>query len=54
MGGAKARFKGSKYKEPFVGIVRSVFDAPAFVGLSPHACKLLLELVGQYRGANNG
>lgn len=49
-----ARFKGSKYTEPFVGIVRSVFDSPAFTALSPHACKLLLELVGQYRGDNNG
>ena len=52
MGGAK--FKGSKYSEPFVGIVRSVFEAPVFTALSPHACKLLLELVSQYRGGNNG
>jgi hypothetical protein len=50
----RAKFKGSKYSEPFVGIVRSVFDSPAFTALSPHACKLLLELVGQYRGDNNG
>lgn len=54
MAGARAKFKGSKYTEPFVGIVRSVFDAPAFAALSPHACKLLLELAGQYRGDNNG
>ena len=47
-------FKGSKYDEPFVGIVRSVFDSPAFTALTPHACKLLLELSGQYRGDNNG
>ena len=47
-------FKGSKYTEPFVGIVRSVFDCPAFWELSPHASKLLLELVGQFRGNNNG
>lgn len=50
----RAKFKGSKYSEPFVGIVRSVFDSPAFTALSPHACKLLLELAGQYRGDNNG
>jgi hypothetical protein len=49
-----ARFKGSKYNEAFVGIVRSVFECPAFTALSPHACKLLLELAGQYRGDNNG
>lgn len=50
----RAKFKGSKYNEPFVGIVRSVFESPAFTALSPHACKLLLELAGQYRGDNNG
>lgn len=51
---ARSKFKGSKYNEPFVGIVRSVFDAPAFTALSPHACKLLFELASQYRGDNNG
>jgi hypothetical protein len=51
---ARTNFKGSKYNEPFVGIVRSVFDSPALLALSPHACKLLLELAGQYRGDNNG
>ena len=54
MAKGRPRFKGSKYDEPFVGIKRSVFDAPAFTALSPHACKLLLELVSQYRGDNNG
>lgn len=54
MGRGKARYKGSRYSEPFVGIVRSVFDSPAFTALSPHACKLLLELAAQYRGDNNG
>lgn len=47
-------FKNTKYNEPFVGIVRSAFEAPAFCDLSPHACKLLLELMQQYRGNNNG
>lgn len=51
---SRAKFKGSKYAEPFVGIVRSVFESPAFIALSPFACKLLLELAGQYRGDNNG
>jgi hypothetical protein len=51
---SRPKFKGSKYTEPFVGIVRSVFESPAFTALSPHACKLLLELAGQYRGDNNG
>ena len=50
----RANFKGSKYTESFVGIVRSVFESPTFTALSPHSCKLLLELAGQYRGDNNG
>lgn len=54
MAGGRARYRGSKYNEPFCGIVRSVFESPAFAALSPHACKLLLELVGQFRGDNNG
>ena len=48
------KFKGSKYTESFTGIVHSVFESPAFTALSAHACKLLLELTGQYRGNNNG
>ena len=48
------KYKGSKYTEGFTGIVHSVFESPAFTALSPHACKLLLELAGQYRGKNNG
>lgn len=51
---ARSKFKDSKYKEPFVGIVRSVFESTAYLQLSPHACKLLLDLVSQYRGDNNG
>ena len=48
------KYKNSKYGESFTGIVHSVFESPAFAALSPHACKLLLELAGQYRGNNNG
>jgi hypothetical protein len=51
---SRNNFKGGKYNEPFIGIVRSVFECPAFTALNPHACKLLLELAGQYRGDNNG
>jgi hypothetical protein len=51
---SRSKHKGTKYSEPFVGIVRSVFESRAFMALSPHACKLLLELAGQYRGDNNG
>jgi len=51
---AKSRFKGSKIDEPFVAVLRSVLDSPAFARLSPHASKLLFELIAQYRGDNNG
>jgi hypothetical protein len=51
---SRPKFKGSKITEPFVAVYRSVFESPAFTALSPHACKLLLELIGQYRGDNNG
>lgn len=50
----RPKFKGSKINEPFVAIFRSVFDSLAFAALSPHACKLLLELMAQYKGDNNG
>ncbi|MES2979813.1 MAG: hypothetical protein V4731_15435 [Pseudomonadota bacterium] len=46
--------KGNKLSESFTAIVHSVFECPAFTALSAHACKLLLELAGQYRGDNNG
>ena len=48
------KYKKSKITEPFCAIVRSVFESQAFTSLSPHACKLLLELAGQYKGDNNG
>lgn len=47
-------YRGSKYNEPFVGIVRSVFDSPAMITLNPHAVKLLMDLLAQYKGDNNG
>ena len=51
---ARSKYKNSKITEPFFAFYRSVFESPAFTALSPHACKLLLELASQYRGDNNG
>ena len=48
------RHKGNRYDEPFVGFTRSLLEAPAFVGLSAYAVKLLVDLASQYRGNNNG
>ena len=50
----RIKYKNSKISEPFFAVFRSVFESPAFTALSPHACKLLLELASQYRGDNNG
>ena len=47
---AGTKYKGSNYTEGFTGIVHSVFKSPAFAALSPHACKLPLELAGVVRG----
>lgn len=46
--------KGRAYDEPFLGIVRSVFQAPAYIALGPWACKLLLDVGSQFNGSNNG
>ncbi len=46
--------RGRLYDEPFIGFVRSVFEAPAYHSLGPWACKLLLDIGGQYNGSNNG
>jgi hypothetical protein len=53
MAGGK-RHKNRGIGEPFVAIVRSVFESPEFAKLSPYAAKLLLELVSQFKGDNNG
>ena len=50
----RIKYRNSKITEPFFAVFRSVFESPAFTALSPHACKLLLELASQYRGDNNG
>lgn len=51
---AKKGFKRTKLTEPFVAIYRSVLDSQALSKLSPHACKLLFDLLRQYKGDNNG
>lgn len=51
---AKKRFKGSKINEPFVAVYRSVLDCEGMANLSGRACKLLIGLMAQFRGDNNG
>lgn len=38
----------------FTAIPHRVLDSPKFANLSPQATKLLIDLVAQYRGNNNG
>jgi hypothetical protein len=53
----KARYKDAKDKRPtggFVTLSHIVVCSAQWARLSPFAVKLLLELLGQYRGNNNG
>jgi hypothetical protein len=54
MSANKRRFKGGKINEPFVAVYRTVLECRAMEGLSGRACKLLMGLMAQYRGDNNG
>src|SRR3954452_13787031 len=38
----------------FFALPLVVLESPAYLGLSPHAVKLLVDLGAQYRGNNNG
>lgn len=49
----KKRHK-QKLDEPFVAIYRSVLDSPSFYQMSAYAKALLYDLMGQYKGDNNG
>ncbi len=46
--------KKSKSAAQFANIPHVVFECPDYINLSPYAVKLLLELVYQYNGFNNG
>lgn len=47
------RFKG-KIGEPFVALPRSVIRSEAYIGLSYAAKSLLVDVLDQFRGGNNG
>jgi hypothetical protein len=51
------RFKGAKSKRPsgrFYALPAAVLQSPAYVALSPHAIKLMMDMLEQYRGDDNG
>lgn len=54
---AKSRFKNATEKRDggaFITLPLSVLNGAAYLSLSVHARMLLLDLVAQYRGNNNG
>lgn len=55
--GKNSRFKDAQAKRErggFVALPFMVLRSPAFAALSAHAVKLLLDLLAQYNGNNNG
>lgn len=57
MSASRKRFKGAKDKRPagrFYPLPAVVLQSSPFIALSAHAVKLLLDLLEQYRGDDNG
>jgi hypothetical protein len=57
MSASRKRFKSAKDKRPagrFYPLPAVVLQSSAFIALSAHAIKLLLDLLEQYRGDDNG
>jgi hypothetical protein len=57
MSNSKRRFKGAKEKRPsgrFYPLPAVVLQSLAYVSLSAHAVKLLMDMLEQYRGDDNG
>ena len=50
----RRRIKGRQAIRQFLMLPHNVLNHPAFVSLSPRAVKLLLDIVVQYNGRNNG
>ena len=50
----RVRAKGRSTTGSFVSLPHSLVNHPSFATLSPRATKLLLDLLAQYRGYNNG
>lgn len=50
----RRKYKGRSDGGGFFAIPHAVLHSPNYRALSAHAVKLLMDLGGQYRGANNG
>jgi hypothetical protein len=51
---SRLRYKGRREGGSFIALPHAVLQSKNFLGLSPHAVKLFIDLYGQYRGTNNG
>jgi len=54
MGSSLLKSKNRLNKGRFLGIPHNVWLHCDFIGLSPVALKLLIDILGQYNGSNNG
>ena len=54
MADKRAKHKGRKGSGPYLGILHSMIDSPAYISLSSWSAKLIMDLGRQYTGFNNG
>jgi hypothetical protein len=50
----RTRAKGRLESGGFLALPHAVIASPAYLGLSAHAIKLLIDIGAQFRGSNNG
>ena len=54
MAHTRERMKGRRERGTFSMLVHNYFTSPQYAQLSPRALKVLIDLLTQYRGQNNG
>ncbi len=51
---SRVKVKGRRENNSFIALPHNIIEHENWANLSPRAVKLLIDLYGQYRGANNG
>lgn len=54
MARTRVKSKGRRETGLFIALPTHIFTSPQYANLSAHAVKLLIDLLSQYRGFNNG
>jgi hypothetical protein len=54
MARTRERMKGRRERGTFSMLVHNYFTSPEYAALSPRGLKVLIDLLTQYRGSNNG